>query len=218
MKDIWLIRHAECEVNTTPRYIGGRSNSSPLTELGKEQARRLAHYLVNLAAKDEYKDLRESQFVSSTAFRAERTANVVMEMLGVATHSLNLRKDAVELDQGLWEGEERLDAYNRWVMQLIKDQGVDFRPPQGESRRQAGHRMANAINDLVLKPNGKDRILLFTHGVAIKALIWEIFKVDEKQIYLGTIDNCSITRFKVFEENDRDEMFKLVWWNNDTQV
>ncbi len=49
MKRILLARHGECEMNLHLKHrIGGQSNASPLTQLGRDQADDLARHLQRL--------------------------------------------------------------------------------------------------------------------------------------------------------------------------
>lgn len=49
MKRILLARHGECDMNLHLKHrIGGQSNASPLTQLGRDQAEDLAAHLQRL--------------------------------------------------------------------------------------------------------------------------------------------------------------------------
>ena len=73
MKRILLVRHAQCEMNlTTDGFIGGRSNCSPLTALGRRQAAALGRRL-----RAELPEL--GPVFVSTAVRAQETATLLLE-------------------------------------------------------------------------------------------------------------------------------------------
>jgi broad specificity phosphatase PhoE len=83
MLKILLVRHAQCVMNLEiTEKIGGRTNHSPLTPLGEQQARALGAHLAK-ALQHAGTPLPHCSFYSSTAVRAQETAKAVMAALEV---------------------------------------------------------------------------------------------------------------------------------------
>lgn len=83
MLKVLLVRHAQCEMNlVVNERIGGRTNHSPLTSLGEQQARALGAHLRAVLQRDGIAP-QLVQFHSSTAVRALDTARIVMEAVQV---------------------------------------------------------------------------------------------------------------------------------------
>src|SRR5206468_2402206 len=78
VQHLYVIRHGESVFNVPDangiKYISGESNHVPLTELGKDEARKLAQVLSKKIAKDQ-----KIVICSSTARRAIETADIIFE-------------------------------------------------------------------------------------------------------------------------------------------
>lgn len=72
--EIHFIRHAESTLNAKPELIGGRSPASPLTALGKRQARALGVHLRSSG-------MDFDAVYSSPLERAKQTAYIVCQVL-----------------------------------------------------------------------------------------------------------------------------------------
>jgi broad specificity phosphatase PhoE len=134
MMHIYFIRHAQCEMNVNvDKFIGGRTNESPLTPLGLRQAAALAARLKACGWKE------PPPCFSSTAIRAEHTMQMAAAALGVSPSKLQRSEALLELDQGLWQGKERQACYGTAkVKAALKADAWNFKPPQGESPREVG--------------------------------------------------------------------------------
>ncbi len=88
---LYLARHGESEANAKNIFCG--ANDSPLTELGKEQARQLGKKLHNKKI---------DGIISSSMVRGRDTANIVAKELGIKTESIieivDLHEVKTELD------------------------------------------------------------------------------------------------------------------------
>ena len=72
-KSVYFVRHGECEANAKG-IIAGSEDDSPLTELGKQQAKDVAQRL---------KDLKLSLVVATPLFRTQDTAKIICSELGL---------------------------------------------------------------------------------------------------------------------------------------
>ncbi len=187
MLDLYLIRHAESEVNNHEELIGGRSNDSPLSLNGKHQAILLSKRLANIF----------DELYSSTAKRAIDTAQPVGEISGYSIDDIIKTPELLELDQGDWEGKPRVEIYTPEVLARINADNWNFTPPNGESQRIVEERMLGWVNkNLVSRYPGNLVVGVFTHGMAIKCLLRGILGFSSGMTYKIVLDNTSITRLK----------------------
>ena len=142
-----LARHGETEWSRSGQHTG--RTDIPLTELGREQARRLGTALRGRAF---------SRVLASPLSRAAETARLA----GFADRT-ELDGDLQEWDYGVYEGRRRVD--------IDRDEPgwtVWSRPIRGgESLRALGARADRVIERLL--PTGGD-VLLFSHGHFLRVL------------------------------------------------
>ena len=93
MLDLYLIRHAESEMNHEGDLIGGRSNETPLSKKGMRQASLLGKRLKNSG-------IVWNEIYSSTARRAVETAIGVGEQVEYSLDDIVKTPELLELDQG----------------------------------------------------------------------------------------------------------------------
>jgi probable phosphoglycerate mutase len=142
-----LARHGETEWSRTGRHTG--RTDIPLTDLGREEARRLANGLSGRSF---------SRVVSSPLVRATETARLA----GFADR-LEIDDDLREWDYGSYEGRTRLEiaadvpGWTVWSHPIVG----------GESLDELGHRADRVIDRLL--PSGGD-VLVFSHGHFLRVL------------------------------------------------
>lgn len=210
---LYLVRHAETEVNLGNR-IGGQSNWAELTENGKRQAQALGHLFKE--EKIQFDDV-----YSSPAVRTQQTARYCFEtMYGQQNNAKpTLTKKIMELDQGDWEGKIRNEVYKREdVRKNLDNNNWKFLPGdkvKGESQFQVAMRMKNWLMKLIQCSSGKD-IIAFSHGLAIKFLLTELFDFDRSTAFQIPIDNTSVTviryeekKFTCIKQNDTKHLEKF---------
>jgi broad specificity phosphatase PhoE len=137
--DLLLVRHGETDWNAEGRLQG--HTDRPLSDYGREQARRLAADL-------EAEDL-EAIYASDLA-RARETAEIAGERLGLP---VVLDPDLREKDWGNWEG-----------LTSVERDRVEF---AGESTEAHQERMLHALRRIAERhPAG--RVLVVTHGGSMR--------------------------------------------------
>jgi alpha-ribazole phosphatase len=160
--DYW--RHPECEINLNPGLIGGRSNNSPLTGVGRSQALKLAKRVDSL---DEPYDI----IFTSPAVRTKEMARVICHQIGYELEDIVIDDRLQELDQGEWEGGKKQEVYTRKQLAIINSNNLHFQPPGGESQLQVAFRMKEHIDECIETYAGKSkRFGICGHGMAIKCL------------------------------------------------
>ena len=111
----------------------------------------------------------------------------------------------VELGQGDFVGKSRSEIYSRTdVARGLDADTWNFVPGdcvKGESQAAVASRMKQWFDESV----GKDRhgrIVAFTHGVAIKAFLAEIFCFEKSTAWKIPIDNTSVTIVRCSDDGE----------------
>ncbi|MFM7270181.1 MAG: histidine phosphatase family protein [Actinomycetes bacterium] len=157
---IHLVRHGQTSANRDGLLVG--RIDPPLTDLGVEQADRLAAALVGSGV---------ARVVSSPLARTRQTATAIAARLGL---EVELDDRAIEIDYGAWDGtplaEVPLKVWRQWRTD------ADFRPPGGESLREVGERTGRLMGDLLVDDAS---VIVVTHVSPIKAaLTWALGASD----------------------------------------
>lgn len=163
---LYFVRHGETVWNTQKIFQGIKN--SPLTELGKEQAKKLKEYL---------KDVPFTHFYSSPLGRALETINILTEDRENA--KIEIISDFREINMGLMEGIPRddfeaaypVEFYNLW------NNGKDYDPSafEGENLESVYQRAKNGLRYLAeTHGNTDDTLLIVSHGVALEAIFANI--------------------------------------------
>jgi len=150
VRTLYLIRHAQPEGALGPRRCGC-PDSTPLSEVGVEQARQLAQWA---------KDKPLTSVFASPLLRSAQTAAILSDgRLPVLTED-----ELTELNSGVWAGltfEEIRSRFPTSYEARGRHLGT-FPPPGGESFLQAGQRMARCISGILSRSSGN--IAVVAHG------------------------------------------------------
>ncbi|XGW23181.1 hypothetical protein V3C99_005434 [Haemonchus contortus] len=151
---IYLTRHGESEYNQLGR-LGG---DSPLSENGKQYARRLKEYF-------EEEDLDDLRIWSSQRIRAVQTAT---ELEDLASH-IEYWKVLDEIDAGICEGLTYEDFANRYPKQFAeRDRDkYHYRYPSGESYEDLVSRLEPVIMELERLAN----VLVISHQAVLRCVL-----------------------------------------------
>ena len=133
-----LVRHGETEWNRTSRFQG--QIDIPLNENGKNQARKAAEFL---------KDVALDFAISSPLSRPKETAEIILEHHPEVF--LELQNDLQEISHGLWEGklESEIKAEYGDLLQQWKDAPETVQMPEGENLQQVWDRAVACWQDIV---------------------------------------------------------------------
>ena len=201
---LYLIRHGESEANLQlARVVGGRQTGSPLTPLGERQAQLLGR---RLAADG----VRFDRVLASHAARARQTAELACAELGVAPAEIEIDPRAVEFSQGANELQPRAEVYREGgptLRGIARHGELFFRPPglspdgdRGESQWDAEQRMSALVGDLLRRADAGDdgtvHVALFSHGVAIRALVRAMIGAGMHFVSRTATENTSITEVR----------------------
>lgn len=166
-----LIRHGETAWNASGRLQG--STDVPLSDLGIEQAKRLAF---------ELRDTVWDVIISSPLQRAYQTAVHIVNELGLDESEIVTNPEFRERSYGQAEG---LTTAER------EQQFPDGFWPDSESTKEMNTRVAAALYDLVETHGGK-RILIVAHGGWIRAAL-RIASDFDRDVIHRNIPNTSRT-------------------------
>lgn len=194
---LYLIRHGQSAINATPDMIG-QSATTPLTDLGVDQARRLKEHL-------DHKQIAFDLTFSSNYVRALDTANIV-----TANYAIKpiVREELREYSAGDWAFQSRKAMITPEVQLEMASLTNTFLPPNGESLHQVERRVGKWLEDEVLynqsviEQSGKNKdfkIGVFSHGMTIKCLLHYIMGFDQSFTWKIDIYNTSITKLSFGE-------------------
>ncbi|MEU5185257.1 histidine phosphatase family protein [Streptomyces longwoodensis] len=156
MSDLFLVRHGETEWSRSGRHTG--STDVPLTERGREEARRLVPLI---------RSHRIGAAFVSPLQRARETA----ELIGL--HDVRVDTDLREWDYGGYEGVTTVEIQRERPGWFLFDDGVAPGPPDhpGESPEQVGHRADRALAKVEAAfANTEGCVVLVAHGHFLRVL------------------------------------------------
>lgn len=182
MKRLYLLRHGQTEFNVK-KLVQGRCDS-PLTDLGRQQARAAAAWL-------KAHSVVPDKVVSSPLGRAMDTASLVAcELLGPDA-AAEPCEGIIERCYGSFE-----EGPHGALPTDVWDPGEDLVPFGGEGSQALQERMVDALAN-IMGAEGIETLLAVSHGSAsrqfIKAAVPEGFELPAK------LPNCAIMIFD-FEE------------------
>lgn len=191
---LYLIRHAQSEGNRG-EYTGP-DDDPPLSEVGREQARRLA---------DRFTRHGVDAIYSSPLRRTRATADAIAAAAGLEVTVLDdLREvDLGAGDEDYWQyTNEQVEALRQKV---ARDQRWDSFPG-GEGSAGARRRVSGAMDRIVAECDGK-RVAVVTHGAAIMTYVSHILGLDADFVFYPF--NAGITSIRARGER------RVIWRLND---
>lgn len=187
MTEFLFVRHGESVANLAADRVGGQSNTAELTERGRQQARLLGAYL-------HQSNITPDAVFTSGAVRTQMTAQIALAEAGL---TLPVAHDArlLEMSQGEYEDMLRTHVYTPENIAKYDITSMHGKLPGGDSMHDVQQRMAAFIQEKTLEyPNGQ--LLVFGHGLAIRAIAGMARGFSKKQILTEITDNISLTRIE----------------------
>jgi broad specificity phosphatase PhoE len=154
---IWLTRHGQTEFNREGRYQGARD--SALTELGREQGRRMGALLAKLV-----EDRETIRIVSSPLGRARHTAELIALSLG-RPGPIETDPRLAEISLGQWDGltDEDIEGHSPGARVGLNRFDWFFHGPDGERFDGFAARLGDWLDETV---KAGVPTLAVSHGVA----------------------------------------------------
>ncbi len=173
-RHFYMIRHGETEANVA-RVMAGHTDS-PLTGLGRNQAKIVQSVLQNLSIKPQ-------AIIHSHLSRARDTASILNETLGVPIHE---ERDLSEMHVGTFEGVAYEDCGP------LFEHGLD--PEGGESHIDFIARIRCALSHALTLQHHS--VLIVSHGGVLAAL-GKIYGIRVKHVF----QNCHLYEFEPDSEH-----------------
>jgi broad specificity phosphatase PhoE len=180
-----LVRHGESTWNAERRIQG--QLDPPLTELGREQARRVAARFRGRGAAALY---------ASDLCRASQTAEPVEKVLEMEAV---LTKELREIALGAWEGrtrEELIAEFPEVWSAWAREPDWDL-VPGGEGAERFERRVRAVLADLLDRHQGGD-VVVVTHGGVIQTALAGVVGRRTRGVFPFVIHNASLTVLQRF--------------------
>ncbi len=201
MTEIYLIRHAEAEGNLY-RRIQGHFNSG-ITKKGYRQIEAL---------KNRFESIHIDAVYSSDLKRTMETSRAVWEPRGL---ELTTSPEFREINLGCWENVPfgQLERDDPVQLDIFNARPLEFRAEGAELFSHVSQRMERQLRQVCLE-NPDRTIAVFSHGCAIRALLYGLFgKGDGNVDFAGHSDNTAVTH--LFFNND---IFTLDYMNDNSHL
>lgn len=175
-RQILLVRHCQSQANADGRLEG--SGDSPLSEVGREQARRLAALMAA-------RDIGPATLIASPLSRASATAAAIGDACGwTPSHDHRIR----EGEFGWMEGLSYAELFRRLDERQVSVLDADVHG--GESLRTVAGRCWEALNEALGATDGV--LIAVMHGLAIHALVEHRFGHEFSLARIGNGDIVEI--------------------------
>jgi probable phosphoglycerate mutase len=165
---VFLVRHGATILTAEDRFAG--ATNVPLSEEGREQARRLALRLSDETIAAAY---------ASPLDRAAETARILAK-----PHRLEvqLRSELREISHGHWEQMTRREVDERFPEEAAawNDDPYTFAPPGGETGLAVTARALPAVVEIVRTHPG-EQVLIVAHKATIRLLLSSLLGFDPRR-------------------------------------
>ncbi len=171
---IFLVRHGATILTAEDRFAG--ATDVPLSDEGREQARRLAGRLGREKLSAVY---------ASTLGRTQETARIIAEPHGL---DIVVRDGLKEISHGRWEQMTRREVESKWPQESAawdKDP-YTFAPEGGESGLAVTARALPVLMDIVRAHPGGN-VLVVSHKATIRLLLSSLLGFDPRR-YRDNLD------------------------------
>lgn len=209
MKKIYFVRHGESQSNVM-RIFTSSPGVFPLTERGKEQAKRTGEFFIGL---------RDVAFFSSKIIRAKQTAEIIAKAHGKKVVQV---EDFAELDTGCLEGKknsEETDGYYQHILQQWIEGRSSVTFDGGENHLTALERTKRGIREVISNDNSEVSVIVSHGGIMTMTIPFLCENVDPETFYLDGrnrfIDNCAICEIRVNGTNPGYSLEMLSWAKTD---
>ncbi len=189
MSLIIFLRHAQAK-NNVERVLAGRSKGIPLTELGLQQAEKIANFL---------EPLKISVVYSSPIERAVDTAKIISDKLNL---QYKIDHRLTEIEMGSFSGmlyEEMFARHGNIFLKFYQDNPM-IEKNGVEPFSSVKKRVLDMVNYCSKKHNNEN-VLLVTHMDPIKAMLSTVLQLKPESLYELIIRNASVTIVKKEQSN-----------------
>ena len=174
-----IVRHGQTSANIDRVWHG--STNTPLTPFGRGQAAAAAAFI-----EANHQPVRH--IYASPLERAHHTAEAIATRLGLAPR---IEHGLSEYDLGEWEGLSFEHLYNDKRLFHHMRADPDYRPHGGESPKQVGDRLVDALRRIATNHPG-ERVVVVSHGGAL-SIAFGLLLDNDYGSWRRVMDNCAIT-------------------------
>ncbi|WP_432488352.1 histidine phosphatase family protein [Kineococcus sp. SYSU DK018] len=202
-----MARHGATAHTAQGRLSGSTGQDPPLSEVGRDQARRLAGALRAAGGAD--------VLVCSPVLRARQTAEEVATALGLG---LRVEDDLREIDFGDWEGLTPAEVDRRWPGAQDAWRQCSTEPvPGGESLEQVGDRVARVRERLAAEHPG-GRVLLVSHMYPVKLTVVDALGVPRVVMHRAHVDPTGLSEVRALPAGDPRGPWTLLRHNDSAHL
>ena len=176
---VYLVRHGETAWNSLLRFQG--QTDIPLSDEGRRQAGRLALRL----AREKF-----CACYASDLARAFETAEILARPHGLPVQKIPALR---ELNFGVWEGLTGPEIEKLYAAEIRQwwSSPLTTRIPGGETLAEVVERATRAVKGIV-ESHGEGKILVVSHGGAIRSIVGSVLGMDLNQYWRLRLDNASL--------------------------
>ena len=197
---IILIRHGQSTGNTERRFQGqSKDPRFHLTELGKQQARKLKQRFIN-------ENIAPTHIYSSPLKRVKETAEIIADGTNIA---IQYSDDLQEYGLGILTGMSIEEASNNYKESEWKQLEIDeYGTVEGaETIEEKLRRAKEIINRVIREHNDEHTVFLVCHGGFLQDVIANILETPKR--WRISIKNTAIFDFSIkLDEWAKKESFK----------
>lgn len=197
MKELYIIRHGETELNRLG-IVQGRGIDSDLNDTGRAQGAAFFHL---------YKAVKFDKIYTSELKRTQQTVQQFID-LGLPWEKLS---GLDELAWGSWEGKPNTEESRIAFREIVEQwQGGNYNAKfeGGESPNEVLIRLTTAV-DLIKSRTTEKRVLICMHGRAMRLLLCLL--TDKPLAEMGDFPHQNTTLYKI---NFTDGKFSIIDFNN----
>lgn len=180
-RKIYLLRHGKPNIEGK-RCIG--LTDVPLSEEGKEQARKIGSWLEGQGIQKIY---------SSPLSRCRETAEMVVSQAFSEKKIIHIREDLREMSVGQWENlsfDEIKERYPKEYAKRGENIGY-YAPPEGESFDEAGKRFCECLNGILDETDGD--VLVVAHAGVIRGYLCQLTGISANCVMDFPQPYCGLT-------------------------
>lgn len=196
MTRLILVRHGESQV-TVDRVVGGPRTCYGLSDLGREQARRLrerwaahAEFTPDLVVSSHYPRARETADIVAPAFGSPS----IITDPGFGEHDPGPDCDGLTYDEFVERFQPEPDAWH-------DDDPYGSPYPGGESVAEFHLRVGTALRSLLRAHPDAATIVIFCHGGVVDAIFRQSLKTATNGVFQISTMNAAISEFELISRN-----------------
>ena len=193
-----LVRHGRTALTETHKLSGRGGEDPQLSELGREDARKVALEIAKVGNSSVFAKLvPPSAIISSPIARTRETAKVIADQLGL---SVSTEDDIAEIAFGEWDGHTNQEVAARWPEQYNAWRGdVQVAPPGGESLEEFDVRVQRGRTRILDQYEGQT-VVVVSHVMPIRGFIKAATVSDWPIYWRASVAPCSITVLRFWGE------------------